>query len=112
MDQRSVIGSVNGHCPGSVLGNFGSFFWGLLWGPLKVVPGRFQRNYESEQVIELPDKLNPKQTPTIRLISLGPNMTYDEHLRGYLSNAFNVLVRLTSKLHETSYNNIKHNFKT
>lgn len=37
--QRSVVRFVNGHCSGSVLGCFGSFFWEVLCGPLELEPG-------------------------------------------------------------------------
>ena len=47
VDQRSVVGSFNGHCLDSVFDSLGSFFWGLLWVPLKVVPRRFQRYYNT-----------------------------------------------------------------
>ena len=45
VDYQSVVGSVNGHCPGSVIGSLGSFFWGILWGLLEVVHCIFQIYY-------------------------------------------------------------------
>ena len=90
-----VVGSVDGHCPGSVLGCFGSFFWGFLWGPLEVVPARFQRYYNPYKFIYFKNEFYPKQTPIRRPNSLGSNMTYDERLRGCLSNALDVLGSLT-----------------
>ena len=37
-DERSVVGSVNVHSPGCFFNSLVSFFWGLLWGPLELVP--------------------------------------------------------------------------
>ena len=90
--------------------------WVLLLGPLV---GTFRSRIRTFQTwlqtltsIGLSHKFHPKQTPIRRSNSLVPNMTYNERLRGYLSNALDVLGRLKSKLHENSYKNIKHHFNT
>ena len=42
VNQLAVIWSVDWHCLGSVSTSLGSFLWGLLRGPLEVIPRHFQ----------------------------------------------------------------------
>ena len=68
-------------------------------GPFRSLTRTFTSKYEPYQVLDLTHNFYPKQTPATRPNRLGPIKTHIESLKGYLSNALDVLPPNSTKLH-------------
>ena len=89
------------------------FFLLALWqGPLEVFPRHFQIKYKPYKVFDLPHEFHSKQIRITRTYMLGMIKKHIDRLNGYLSKVFDVLGRLTCKLHKTLYNSYKYYYKT